>query len=325
MSDNKQTTRSHYLPKTYLKHFLNENSLVMYKKGKNFFKEGITQEQRIHFVFSEEALVNIGVDNGIYNPNIQNISSDDLEGIFQECGENVYDELIKSLELAPENSSIPDDIKRKLCLFMAAMRVRTPQFKSEINDIGEKFYKFIAKMHFGNLSVEEIKKACKNDLKKEVSLNFAKKLKDMAKNQNYKVKFPNAHFIKQALLLLDKNADIFYKMRMNVVKSKRFFVTSDNPVVYFVPKEKTNFYNSARSLMSPYTELFFPLTKNMSVTLNRKLAEEKIMTVNRDIVDIFNYNISYNSFDFIFSPIRMNFLETFIREFQPYPFELSIN
>ena len=31
------TTRSHYLPETYLKHFLHEDQIFMYMKGKIFF------------------------------------------------------------------------------------------------------------------------------------------------------------------------------------------------------------------------------------------------------------------------------------------------
>lgn len=297
----------------------------MYKKGEKFFKEGITPNQRIYSISSEEALINIGVENDLYNPGIEKVSSDDLEDIFQECGENIYNDLINDIELLAEDSPIPDNIKRGLCLFMAAMRVRTPQFKSEMNDIGEGFYKFMAGKHFESLTDIDIQNACKDDLGKEVTLDFAKKLKEMAKNETYEVKFPNAHFIKQAMLLLNVNAEIFYNMKMTIVKSRRFFITSDNPVVYFVPEEKTNFYNNAKSLKSPFTELFFPITKNIGLTLNRRSDDEKIRTVGRDIVDIFNYNISHNSFDFIFSPIKMNSLELFVNEFVPYPFKFRIN
>ena len=112
---------------------------------------------------------------------------------------------------------------------------------------------------------------------------------------------------------------------MSILKAKesRYFITSDNPVVYFVPKNKVNFYNQPKSLMSFFTEIFFPLTKDYAIHLCRRdNLQEMIMFGERELIEVFKENIAYNSKDFIFSPIKMNFLNQFIEEYIPYPFRL---
>ena len=78
------TVRSHYLPRTYLKHFLLEDKLVMYMKGEKFFKNPDTKpEDRILTVMGEEGLKNVGLQKHLYNPGVEGITSDDLEEIFR--------------------------------------------------------------------------------------------------------------------------------------------------------------------------------------------------------------------------------------------------
>ena len=51
--------RNHFLPKTYLEKFLNnDNILYFYKKGKKFFKEGITKKDRLITVIGKDGLNN---------------------------------------------------------------------------------------------------------------------------------------------------------------------------------------------------------------------------------------------------------------------------
>lgn len=319
------TKRSHYLPQTYLKHFLLENSLFMYKKGKKFFNDDFSPTERIVTVIGKGGLKNIGLKNNLYNPNIEKISVDDLEEIFREYGENFYNDIVSSIRSLVDGEKVPSEIKDKLCLFMAAMRVRTPQFKWETEEMGSTFLKHDMARKFGSMNPEEIVKFYKEKLEKNISISLAKRVKEYFSNKKYELKYPNAYFIKMALLSLDQHADIFHQMSMNFFRSEdRYFITSDNPVVFFVPPEKVNFYNAPRSLMSPFSELFFSVTKNIGVTLNWRKVEEKIMPSNRNMVDIFNYNISHNSFDFIFSPIKMNKLNEFVEEYIPYPFKIEI-
>lgn len=320
------TVRSHYLPKTYLRHFMYGNKLFMYKKGERFFKEEVPFDKRIIEIIGEDGLNAVGVKNNLYNPNIDGITSDDLEEIFREYGEDFYNDLVKSIEELTDNSIIPDNIKDRLCIFMAAMRVRTPQFKWEIEELNSTFLKHEMAQKIGSMKTEDIVSFYKNETGKDVALELAEEIKESFKEKKYNLKYPNAHFIKNAIMSLEMHADIFHEMTMTIVKSKeRFFVTSDNPVVFFVPREKVDFYNSPRSLVSPYTEVFFAISKNIGVTLNRRKMKQETSQVSRKIVEIFNENITHNSFDFLFSPIEMHALEKFIKEYIPYPFRLTIH
>src|ERR1700733_7605075 len=127
----KNTVRSHYLPRTYLKHFLLDDALFMYKKGEKFFEKETPPESRILRVKSEEGLANVGLENNLYAIEALGVSSNDIEEIFQEYGENFLDDLITKIEAKSEGDSITGEIKDKLCIFLAAMRVRTPLFKYE--------------------------------------------------------------------------------------------------------------------------------------------------------------------------------------------------
>lgn len=321
----KPTKRSHYLPQTYLKHFLLNDTLEMYKKGEKFFKEGIFPEERIITIRGEDALVNFGLEKDLYNPDVEGVNADDLELIFREYGENFYNSLVSSIESLPNGSAIPLDIRDKLCLFMASMRVRTPQFKAEVEEMTDTFAKHDMARKYEQMESEDIVNILKKEHGKDITLEFAKEIKEKFTSKDYNLKYPNALFIKMALLSINEHADIYCNMRMTICKSDRYFITSDNPVVYFVPPDKVDFYNSPKSLMSNFTELFFPVTKNIGITLNWRKGDEVVLQVGRDIVDIFNYNISHNSFNFLFSPMRMHSLDIFTKEYIPYPYKLVIN
>jgi hypothetical protein len=322
----KQTVRSHYLPQTYLKHFLLENKIEMYKKGESFFKKELSPEQRIHTVIGENALANVGLENNLYNPGVDGLSSDDLEDIFREYGENFYNDLVSVIKGLPMDSEIPDDVKDKLCIFMASMRVRTPQFKTEVEEMDSTLFRHDMSKKFDSMSAEEVVQHVKKEEREDISIDRANKIKASIVNKEYNLEYPNAHFIKIALSSLDMHVDIFRQMTMTImVSDKRYFITSDNPVVFFVPPDKVNFYNAPRSLTSHFSELFFPITKDIGVTLNWRKGEEKVVFSRRDFVDVFNYNVSHNSFNFIFSPMKMNCLDVFTTEYIPYPFKFTIS
>ena len=321
------TIRSHYLPRTYLKHFLHANVLFMYKKGEKFFKDmNIASDDRILEVRGENGLLNIGIEKHLYDPEIEGISSDDLETIFQELGENAYDGVIAEIETLHNGSPIPASVKNPLCLLMAAMRVRTPLFKKEIEEMDEQMKKHLMALNYKRMTVEEVRQHAKEVTGKEITTEFATDMRDSFINKDYTVKYPNAYFIKHALLLVEEHINIFNQMTMTICKSNgRFFITNDNPLVYFVPPEKVNVYNPPKGLVTPHCEVFFPLTKNLAVHMTWKKEEEEIKEVSREVIDTFNYNLSHNSWEYIFAPVKINELKLFTQEYIPYPFKFAIH
>ncbi|MGB2580596.1 MAG: DUF4238 domain-containing protein [Minisyncoccia bacterium] len=321
------TIRSHYLPKTYLKHFLHNDVLFMYKKGEKFFKDVNTKsDDRILEVRGENGLLNIGVEKHLYNPEIEGLTSDDIESIFQELGENVYDTVISEIETLNNGSPVPLSVKDPICLMMASLRVRTPLFKKDIEDMDEQMQKHIMAKNYERMTIEEVMQLAKEVTKKEISKEVATKIKDSFVSKKYNMNYPNAYFIKHALLLVDEHINIFHQMTMTICKSKgRFFITNDTPLVYFVPQEFVNFYNPPKGLVTPHCEVFFPLSKNTAVHMTWRKEKEEIKEVSRDMVDAFNYNLSHNSLDFIFAPMKINELDIFTKEYIPYPFKFAIH
>lgn len=321
----KRTVRSHYLPRTYLKHFLNEDQLFMYKKGEKFFKDPIiTPEERILVVRGEEGLKNVGLQNNLYNPEVEGLSSNDLEEIFSGYGESYYNETIDRIEKLSIGDIIPQEIKENLCFIMASMRVRTPLFKWEVEQMDESMRKHLMSRQIGSMTPEEIVSWYKEDRSKDISLKMAKEVRDKFVDKSYNLKYPNGYFIKMALMMLEKYADIFHQMTFTIHNSDdRFFITTDNPLVYFVPKEYINFYVSPKSLVDPHCEIFFPLTNRLAIHVTWKKGQEKIVTTKRELIDVFNYNLSHHSFEYLFSPIKMNSLNKFIESHIPYPFKVT--
>jgi hypothetical protein len=171
--------------------------------------------------------------------------------------------------------------------------------------------------------VNEYKEISGENITEEEAESVRKNIID----KKFNLKYPNAYFLKFALTSIEMHAQIFFDMNMVILRSnnKRHFITSDNPVVYFVPREKVTFYDNYKSLMSQHTEVFFPVTRNIAIVFSRKELGKTIQPTNREMVDIINYNISVNSFNFIFSPVKMNDLNKFIKEYIPYPFEFRMS
>lgn len=321
------TVRSHYLPRTYLKHFLQDDELVMYKKGVKFFKDKTTSPlERIVRVRGESGLNTVGLKNHLYDPEMDGITSDDLEEIFREFGENTYDETITNIGQLNLNDEIPQLVKDRLCMMMAAMRVRTPLFKHEIEEMDEGMRKRLMSEQMKRTSVEKLVKQFKDHSGLDVSVDDAAAVKEMITNSGFSIKYPNSLFIKQAMRQILHLADVYHQMTMTICKSEnRFFITTDNPVVNFVPPEHVNFYEPPRALVTPHAEVFFPLSKTYALHMTWRKKEQKLISISRKVIDIFNYNLAHNSFEFIFAPIELKELKKFTEEHIPYPYKFTIS
>ena len=323
------TTRNHYIPQTYLKNFLYDDTLFVYKKGEKFFKnQKDSEDDRIFGVMGLEGLKNIGIENNLYSVEIDGVKNDEMENIFNELGEADYSSIIESIDRLPIGSEIPTEIKDKICIFLSCMRIRTPRFKYEVEEMDSVVRKHFMSEDYERKTAKEIVTEYKEISGQEITEEEAEKVRNAIVDKKYGFQYPNGYFLKHALNILERYTEIFMSMKMRIVRSdnKRHFITSDNPVVYFVPKEKVDFYNSYKNLMSQHVELFFPLSRNLAVMMNRREdMKEVVAPIKRDIVDMFNYNFSINSYNFIFAPVKMNDLNKFVKEYIPYPFEFRMS
>lgn len=327
---------SHFLPRVYLRNFLIDDKLFVYKKGKKFFSDKISIEQRILEAKGEGGLDNIAKENNLYRIEVSDLDPNTIEDLFRELTEDNFNDLVRQISIKKIGDRIEPDLKEKLSFFIASMRVRTPQFKWEIEEMAGNYLKMITNWLVNNtpLDKERLKREFKKDTGKILTdrdIEMVKKQISEGKLDDIEVSFSNNNlFLKIALFLIGDYSKIFSGMKINILAASKsdYFITSDNPVVYFVPKDKVDFYNNYKNLMSPYVELFFPLTKNIGIHLNRdKRLTETVMPAYSftgiNFVDIFNYNISHHSKDFIFSPIKLSSLDKFIEKYIPYPFKLT--
>jgi len=204
------------------------------------------------------------------------------------------------------------------------MALRTPHSKQEIEEVSTAALKIMTEW----TDIKELKKYLEKNKTKDISEKDIESYIDNFINDKYKLKWSNSLFLSRALPMIERYANIFYNMKMNIIKisSDDFFITSDNPVVHFVPKEKINFYNNCKSLMSPYTEVYAPLTNKMAIVLcRRRDIKEMIMPARKELIEITNYNISINSKDFIFSSRKEKELDKFVENYIPYPVKFTIH
>jgi len=326
--------RNHYIPKVYLRRFLNDKAeLFVYKKGKYFFDDKTTKNDRLLTIIGEDGLNNIAVKRNLYIPESDQIEDKNLfEDFFSQEIESKYDEFVKFVEdnffNAPEIFSKYRDY---IITLIASMMSRTLHSKTEVEEI----YKVNFQMHnwaktFNPNSIPDMKAYLAGKFPEMTTEEIDKTIKDyteMVKNGEFEIQLPRNLFIKHIFENCELYSNLISDMTIQILKSEEpnYFITTDAPVVYFVPKEKVNFYFSYKSLGGPYTELYFPITKNLCLVLSRiKIDVLSGIFANKEMVDTINYNLSHNSRDFIYSPIQSDVLDNFIEKFIPYPFEFRI-
>lgn len=323
-----RTMGSHYLPKTYLKHFKKDEKLLMYMKGERFFKSGLRENDRMKEINGIKGLNKIAKENNLYLAEIPNLNPNAIENLFREISEDEFDQLIEKINNLSVGEEIPGYIKEKICLQMASFRVRTPFFKWEIETLHSGILKHLTKLHLSCTSPGNLVKEYKEKTGKTIKIGDIKKILEYIKNNKLEITWSNLLFIQYALEMIELYTKIFLDMNMIICKTRedRFLITSDNPVVHFVPVEKTHiFYNNPRSLASPDTQVFFSLTKHHFIHLSRRDRKESFYEVNRQLSYIQNFNIAKQSWNFIFSPIRMNELQKYINDYLPFPFILKVS
>lgn len=326
--------RNHYIPKTYLKKFLNkEKKLFVYKKGKDSFQEGMVKADRLLTIEGIDGLNRIAVKNKLYIPEGDAVEDKNIfEDFFNQEVESKYDDFINFVENNFSNTTaIFDKYKDYIIILIASMLSRTLHSKIEM----EEMYKVSFQAHnWAQSSNKNMIPEMKAHLIKEFPTITEDKLDkvvkdylEMVEEGKFGVTLPRNLFIKHIFQNLEMYGQLISGMTIQILQCKDpcYFITTDAPVVYFVPEEKVSFPYGHKSLGSPYTELFFPLTKNLCLLLSHKKMEVLSgIIVNKEMVDIINYNLSNNSRDYIFSPEKADFLEEFIENYIPYPFELKM-
>jgi len=326
--------RNHYIPKVYLRRFLNnEEKLFIYKKGKEFFKENITKEDRLFTIEGENGLNVVAVKKNLYIPEDDKLEDKNIfEDFFSQEVESKYDDFIDFVENNFSNATVIfDKYGDYIIILIASMLSRTLHSKIEM----EEMYKVNFQAHnwaqsFNKERIPEMKAHLIKEFPNMTEDKLDEAVKDyleMVKEGKFGVNLPRNLFIKHIFQNLELYGQLISGMTIQILQCKDpyYFITTDAPVVYFVPEEKVSFPYGHKGLGSPYVELFFPITKNLCLLLSRKKMEVLAgLPVSKEVVAIVNYNLSNNSRDFIYSPEKADFLEEYIKNYIPYPFSFKM-
>lgn len=322
--------RNHYIPKTYLEKFLNENEeLFIYKKGEDFFDNSSLKSDRLLVVKGKDGLNNIAVKKKLYIPEGDLTEDKNIfEDFFNQEVEEKYNEFVSYVDYNFfDAEKIFSKYRDYIILLISSMLSRTLHSKAEMEEIHKmSFQSYHWAQSFDNKQRVELKNHLKMNFPdltdEEAEKNIIDYLGVIEKGE-FGIKLPRNLFIKHIFENLKMYSEIISDMTIQILRAEggSYFITSDVPVVYFVPEHKVNFYFSHKSLGGPDTELFFPLTKNLCLFLSRR--ETPVLSgipVDKSMVDIVNYNLAHNSRDYIFSSYKGHFLEKFIDNYIPYPF-----
>ncbi|TXH01480.1 MAG: DUF4238 domain-containing protein [Candidatus Moraniibacteriota bacterium] len=206
--EKKLTKGSHFLPKAYLKNFLLNDELVIYKRGEKFFDEKTQPEDRILIVQGEDGLNNVAKKNKLYFcDDIEGMPPDFMEDFFRENVEGEITPLLEKISKISVHEPIPQDIREGVSRLMASTMLRVPGHKALIEELYHAF--FAAQFEIGGLSQEE-----KDFFKKEYEKETGKKISDKDLEYalqrfidgEFKLTVSSKHFVKVILTTIEHYA-----------------------------------------------------------------------------------------------------------------------
>lgn len=277
--------RHHYIPQFFLKYFSeDQKNLWLFDRVKKEYRLQGTRK--------------IASENKFYTYTVKG-KEENLEDLFG----TIEGQAKPILEKLFEKKDITMQEKADLSMFLAALRVRIPDFKKWTEESGEKMYKKFNKFTFSNREYVEnlIKKSGKQVSKKEID-----DLIDFATDESrYYVKFPPGYWIGTMLKLSVDLADIFIDSNWDIYHFNRKFalVVSDNPVVLVPPKNYNPFYGYG--LATSGTVKVVPLSSNVCLVSKELTRNPEIVHkdwVKKDLSKWFNKIVATNSDRFVFSP-----------------------
>jgi hypothetical protein len=300
-----QPKRHHYIPQFFLKYFSQDQAnLWSFDRVKKEYRYQDTRK--------------IASENKFYTYTVKGKEEnlEDLFGMIEGMAKPILDKLLQKTNITMQE-------KADFSMFLAALRVRIPDFKKWSEEGGEKMYKKYNKIVFSNRKyVEEmIKKSGKTVSKKEVD-----ELIDFATNESrYTVKFPPGYWIGTMLKLSLDVANIFIDSNWDIYHFNKQYalVTSDNPVVLVPPKNYHPFYGYG--LATPGTVKVISISSSVCLVAKELTRTPEIIHKdwnNKELSRWFNRITSANSDRFVFSPeegkleklVKDTKIDTYLRE-----------
>lgn len=280
-----QPKRHHYIPQFFLKYFSQDQAnLWVFDKVKKEYRYQDTRK--------------IASENMFYTYTVkgkeENLES--LFGMIEGLAKPILDKIIQKTEITMQE-------KADFSMFLAALRVRIPDFKKWTEEGGEKMYKKHNKIIFSNR--EYVENMIKRSGKKVSKIEVDELIEFATDESKYGVKFPPGYWIKTMLTLSLDVADIFIDSNWDVYHFDRKYalVTSDNPVVLVPPKNPHPFYGYG--LATPGTVKVISISSCVCLVAKELTKTPEIVHkdwTKKDLSKWLNKITAANSDRFVFSP-----------------------
>ena len=228
-SGNSQITRKqHFVPKFYLKRFLNLQNEV---EVLDCDRKKIIAPSGTRGICYEEFFY--GAVTGQ-----QDDLSQDIEKDFQQTEYQLAQRLDLIIPKILNSEEITSSEKWTIALLMSMLWIRGPVMREQINTMTEEMMKEINSMHFDSNYSDKIFDNFDKSRGETTSPEMREKMRQVFVNKKYNLQFNNATHMRM-FSDMDKYANLFHGKDwiIRISKSKKF-VTSDNPLVEIVPKTK---------------------------------------------------------------------------------------
>lgn len=292
MKNGVQTKNQHFVPKFYLKNFVDSNNQIQVFDIKN---NRINKPKSCSGIGYKEYFY--AVKTGVKD-NVSQQVEEWLKYFEDVISKDVPKVILKILNC----EHINEDDKYLLSVLMAMLWLRSPAMRERMSKMQED----ILKQTMGFCTEERVDEYIRSTGKK-VGEAQRKKMIDTFKSGKYKLEFSNAHhlrFLTQHFGFGGPGfANMFFgqKWKIYIAKGKQKFITTDSPIVEWWPPPQTIYgpsFLDRKKYFALTPEIFFELTYPVG---SSKIKHKTIFSDQDDTVSVFNILLVANAREFAYS------------------------
>lgn len=256
---NKTSRYHHYLPKSYLYGFTNDNGMIwVCNKSTGVIKELSPKvfggENHFYSIKMEDGRVDVSVENELI----------EVDGRFMD--------MLRKLQ---EYKQLTVEDRADLSLILALFMTRVPHFKKFVE---EGLNILMKKVMETSANHKESFYAKLNTL--GVTEDQFEKTRQFALNEEYDIKPSNNYFLGYMIKLALDIAPLFnmFEWTIGIVPNNTTFMTLDNPIALIPSLDMKSQYRKGIGLLTPGLTIHFPLNK--SLMLGMKFTEIPTKEIN---------------------------------------------
>jgi len=301
MESNKKgiTEEQHFVPKFYLKKFINGNN-----------------EIEIFNCKERKLLLPRGPDGLCYENFFYGITTgkeDDVSQLIEEYFCALEDGISKKFDTITKKildfEIIQESEKWIISLLMSMLWIRGPIMRKQVNRMAEESIKHITKFIFSTKPeiFDEIERKVNFD---NVSEDTRKKCRDMILNDDYAVEINN----QPHMMMFDeihKFANLFYAKDwvIYISKSRKKFITSDNPIAEIFPKKRSLYGNTFfdRTHYFSLTPEVLILARKPTNQEGDKIHRKTLFDCNNEKILSLNFTVGSKTYKYAFSAKKESF------------------